>query len=201
MTEETAVTELTTDVKLAALMPALNKHAELNLKELQEIAAQSDAAQQRSDYGPAIEAAQSFLAGLVKGITEELLRPPGESAGVFRARELPARNIGKCGRFLEHKRFLRTAEKVNIELALAAAVVPAADNGMSLETWSRVSRHIVFATAGRTIARYRQWQAGCSCAGVHSFELILFQPIGGEPVYEQAICRQYRCPRQDKPRP
>ncbi len=159
-------------------------------------AVDSDTARDRSDYRTAIESAQALLDGLVRGVALELRRPRGEPVEAFRARKLLGGSFQKGCRFLEHKRFLDREEKHNALRAFVTATIPEAESGVNLEAWSRIARQMVIAVAGQVTARYVRWKAGCSCAAAGPTEVVFFQPVGGDPMYERAICRQCRCPRE-----
>ena len=188
--------EHTPEVDLTSLILDLARHTELDVSGLQACAADSDTGRDRSDYRSAIEGAQALLDGLVRGVALELRRPRGESVEAFRARELLAGSFQKCCRFLQHKRFLDKEEKHNALLAFVTATIPGAKSGEHLDRWSRIARQMVFAVVGRVTARYVGWKAGCSCPAAGPVERVIFQPVGGAPMYERAICRQCRCPRE-----
>lgn len=186
----------TPEVDLTSLILDLAQHRELDVTGLQACAADSDTGRDRSDYRTAIEGAQTLLDGLVRGVALELRRPRGESVETFRARKLTAGSFQKCCRFLEHKRFLDKEEKHRALRAFVSANIPGAESGVSLEGWSRTARQRVFAVVGQVTARYLRWKAGCSCAAAGPTERIFFQPVDGDQMYERAICRQCRCPRE-----
>jgi hypothetical protein len=186
----------TPEVDLTSLILDLARHVELDVTRLQACAVDSDTGRDREDYRTAIEGAQALLDGLVRGVALELRRPRGESVEAFRARNLTAGSFEKCCRFLAHKRFLDKEEKHNALRAFLTATIPGAQSGVSLEGWSRNARQMVFAVVRQVTARYVRWKAGCSCPAAGPAEVVFFQPAGGAPMYERAICRQCRCPRE-----
>jgi hypothetical protein len=186
----------TPEVDLTSLILDLARHVELDVTGLQACAADSDTGRDREDYRTAIEGAQALLDGLVRGVALELRRPRGESVEAFRARGLTGGSFQKGCRFLEHKRFLDKEEKHNALRAFVAANVPGARSGVRLEGWSRIARQMVFAVVQQVTTRYVRWKAGCTCAAADPAEVVFFQPVGGIPMYERAICRQCRCPRE-----
>ena len=130
MTQTVEQNEELVDVELTGAILDLAKHTELDVKALQECAAESDDTWERGDYEESINKAQALLTGLVKGIALELRRPCGESVETFRSRA--AGSYQKCCRFLQQQRFFDQREKDNAQKSFVTASIPADDGGVSV---------------------------------------------------------------------
>ena len=196
MSEDAAIVERVPDVELAGLVSQVAPHTELDASGLESAAIRSDAAQQSGQYVDALAGAQALLAGLVRDISYELRRSPSESVETFRTRSRPAISVRRHSRFLVQKRFLSEREKETLQRAAAMTESPTPDAAVSLAAWSRLARQMVYAVADQLLTRFAAWQVGCSCEAGGPVESVVFQPLGGDPLYERAICRRCRCPRQ-----
>ena len=199
MSEDAAIVELVPDVELAPLVSRVTPYSELDAQEFEQAATESDAAKEAGDCAGALTGAQALLTGLVRNVARELRRPPGESLQAFRVRPRKTSCVRRNSRFLEQKGFLNAFEAQAVQRAAMTTEMPTPECGVSPAAWSRLGRQMVYGVVDHLLTRYAAWRAGCSCEADESVEMVVFQPLGGGPAYERAVCRRCRCPRQTPP--
>ena len=143
-------------LSLAALLPELRPHTELDLKTLAYHAQQSDATAADGYHHASVNEARSFLEALVVGIVQVVeYQARGRKARVRLQSSTPT-----VVTFSTHRRYLLengfTDEDENNVLANAYSVASAkgSHHGITDATWTYLARRIVFAASQYTLQRY-----------------------------------------------
>jgi len=152
--------ELTPREELAWLLPAIQRHPELDLKTLRYHLEQSDATAADGYWHAAINEARSFLEALITSIAQVERR---ESLVAFRKGKESQGGIRLCRRFLVDVGFLDANEDELLQHVYGIASAKGSHQGVADAAWSRLARRIVLTTGQYLLRRYEAWKRTADC--------------------------------------
>ena len=142
--------------QLASLRPILDAHPELDLATIGYHLEQSDATAGDGYWHAAVNEARSFLEALVINIA---LIERRETLAEFRKGKETQGGLRLCRRHLQDVSFLDIDEDILLAHVHGIASAKGSHLGVTDETWCRLARQIVAATAHHLIRRYSAWKA------------------------------------------
>ena len=138
---------------LAALVPQLADHAELDLKTLTYHLEQSDATAADGYHHAAINEARSFLEGLVISILR-VAREDGGANGGFDNGGHNGTAFKNYRRYLLDAGFIDPDENALLQFVYSLASAKGSHPGVTDAVWTRLARRMVFLTGQYVLQRY-----------------------------------------------
>jgi hypothetical protein len=147
--------------RLAALLPRLRRHDELDLETLAYHLQQSDATAADGYCHAAINEARSFLEALVMSMAIARQREP---IGKFRKGKESKSGFRLGCLYLRELGFIDEEEEVLLQHVYGIASAKGSHHGVTDELWCRLARRMVGTTGRYLIHRYQVW-TGEGCPG------------------------------------